>query len=157
MSLRSAIAPHLRFRNNISLFATGCKMPETAPKPPMPPSGPRWSTSGCCAAARHRAAATDGDGYRSNRCRRGGALDAALPPHAASVDRHDDRIRGVSLNGAEITDTPVSATARPAMKSPAAVCSPRVPHTSTWADRVALRSIAAHDWGAIRYRPDLGR
>ena len=61
------------------------------------------------------------------------------------------------FRAAEITDTPVSATARLAMKSPAAACLPRVPHTSTWADRVALRSIVAHDWGAIRYRHDLGR
>ncbi len=35
--------------------------------------------------------------HRGLGCRRGRALDAALPPHAASFDGHDDRVRGFGV------------------------------------------------------------
>lgn len=49
-------------------------------------------------AARHHIRAANGDGDSGAGCRRGGALDAALPPHAASFRRHDDRICRQRLN-----------------------------------------------------------
>ena len=65
----------------------------------------------CGGGARHRLCAADGDGHDCHRRGRGRALDAALPPHAASFHRHDDRIRHHRLS--DIDRGACAAPARP--------------------------------------------
>ena len=64
---------------------------------PRVPGGRRGPEPDRGRGARYRACAADGHGDDRGGCGRSGALDAALPPHAASLDRHDDRVRGFGL------------------------------------------------------------